>query len=275
MSASCRAKPSFPSIPFPGWLALVGVVFLLAGCVVRKPDGLRPIQYHRDTLAITNETRWIYGVDPATGKQVHVVRDPPPTYALRCFVLSRTVKLFHGHARFEAALPRLDEAGYRRLVRQVVARSPRRRSSPEKAVVFPGYDGLNSFSRDWPRVLQEECGAAWESYVQRGHWRMVFPFSRRHQVREADALAAGIRAGRVPVVHLVDFPGLRMNHAVVLCGVTESATGYVFEAYDPNIPGEPVSLYFDRGRRRFVMPPVPYFLGGDIDVYEVYCGWFK
>jgi hypothetical protein len=231
--------------------------------------------FPRDTLAITNETRWIYGKDPNTGAQVHVVRDPPPTYALRCFVLSRTVKRFHAHAVFKPDAVRLEEAAYRERIRAVLRRSPRTRSEAGEAVVIPGYDGLYAFSEDWPRLFQEECGKGWESYVQRGHWRMVFPFGRRGQEREAATLAAGVRDGRAPVVHLVDFPGLKVNHAAVLCDVRQEGVDWLFQMYDPNTPAVPVELRFDGTRRRFVMAPAPYFVGGDIDVYEVYSGWLK
>jgi hypothetical protein len=258
------------------WL-LGGFVLLslVTGCARRGPSGLPQLEFPRDTLAITNETRWVYGQDPATGKQVHVVRDPPPTYSLRCFVLARTVKLFHAHAEFAPLLPVLDEAGYRARIREVLRRSPRRASDSGKRVVIPGYDGLHGFSAAWPKLFQEESGAAWESYVQRGHWRMIFPFSRRNQRREAAALAEGVRDGRSPVVHVVDFPGLRINHALVLLAVAESGSDYQFQVYDPNTPGRTVELRFDGSRGQFVLAPVPYFIGGDVAVYEVYCSLLK
>jgi len=258
------------------WLlgALV-LLTLVTGCARRGPSGLPRLEFPRDTLAITNETQWVYGQDPTTGKQVHVVRDPPPTYSLRCFVLSRTVKLFHAHAEFAPFAPPLDESAYRACIREVVKRSPRRASEPGKRVVIPGYAGLYAFSEAWPRLFQEESGAAWESYVQRGHWRMIFPFSRKHQRREVLALAEGVRDGRSPVVHVVDFPGLKINHALVLLEVVESRGDYQFQVYDPNTPGRPVELRFDRSRGQFVLGSVPYFIGGDVAVYEVYCGWLK
>lgn len=249
--------------------------FLLAGCAGVDPRPRDPLVFPRDTLGITNETRWVYGRDPATGRQVHVEREPAPTYALRCFVMARTVKRFHRHARFEPGGERLDEAGYRARVREVLSRSPRRWSAPETAVVFPGYEGLQALSLDWPRLFQEECGGGWQSYVQRGHWRMIFPFSRRGQAAEADRLAKRIRRGDAPVVHLVDFPGLKINHAAVAWGVTEDGRDRVFRMYDPNLPGVEVALRFDGQGRRFVLGPLPYFIGGEINVYEVYTGWLR
>jgi hypothetical protein len=77
------------------------------------------------------------------------------------------------------------------------------------------------------------------------------------------------------VVHLVDFPGLKVNHATVLCDVRQDAVDWVFQMYDPNTPAVPAELRFDGTRRQFVLAPVPYFVGGDINVYEVYSGWLK
>lgn len=250
---------------------LLVMAAMLAGCVHRGPAGPGPLRFPADTVAITNETHWLYHVDPATGTQVSERRVPAPTYALRCFVLARTVKQFHAHAEFDAASPSPDEATARRWVREVVSRSPRTASPPGGRVRIGGFADLNAFSATWPRVFQEECGGAWQSYFQRGHWRMVLPFTRRGQRREAAALAAGVREGRAPVAHLVDFPRLRMNHAVVLFGVEQVGSDLRFQAYDPNSPGEPVELWFRDAEGTFSLQPVPYFVGGPVSAYEVYC----
>lgn len=254
-----------------GWLWCLGWAWLVVGCAGRQPAPVRAFQFPRDTLAITNETRWSYGADPVTGAQVHVAKDPPPTYTLRCFVLARAVKLFHLHAEFDPAGERLGEAEYRRRIREVHRRS-RHRASRER-VMFPGYAGLNEFSAAWPRLVQEECGAGWESYFQRGHWRMVLPFTRGGQVREAERMVGRLREGHAVAVHVVDFPGLRVNHALVFHAVEEVPGGWRFRAYDPNLPGQEVELRFDAARRRFRMQAVPYYLGGEVNVYEVYRRW--
>lgn len=256
--------------------SLLGLLLLLAaGCAHRGPAGPGPLLFPRDTLAITNETHWVYEIDPVAGTQRSVRRDPPPTYALRCFVLARTVKQFHLHATFDPNGPAPDADEARRLVRKVVSRSPRTASEPEERIRIPGHPGLHGFSAAWPRVFQEECGGAWHSYVQRGHWRMILPFGREGQRREAEALAQGVREGRAPVVHLVDFPRLRMNHAVVFMDVSESDGDFRFTAYDPNSPDQPVTLRFEGRNGRFEMQPVAYFLGGPVSAYEVYCRGFR
>jgi hypothetical protein len=245
------------------------------GCASRGPSVGRPLKFPAGTLAITNETHWLYLRDPASGTQRSVRRDPPPEYALRCFVLARTAKQFHAHADFAPERARPDEAAARRLVRQVVGRSPRSVSPSGRRVVIPGYPDLHWFSEAWPRVFQEECGGAWQSYVQRGHWRMILPFTRRSQEREAAALAAGVRAGRAPVVHLVDFPRLRMNHAVVFFEAVDAGPDIRFKAYDPNDPGTPIELVFHGSTGHFEMQPVAYFLGGKVSAYEVFCRGFR
>jgi hypothetical protein len=62
-----------------------------------------------------------------------------------------------------------------------------------------------------------------------------------------------------------------VNHAVVLFGVTETPERYVFDAYDPNLPDEVLTVTFDRARRTFSLPPTAYFVGGPVNAYEVYC----
>jgi hypothetical protein len=46
-----------------------------------------------------------------------------------------------------------------------------------------------------------------------------------------------------------------------------------FAVYDPYEPTAPVHLEFDRKTRRFAYPRNDYFIGGRVDVYEVYCSW--
>ena len=251
-----------------GLLVLVG--FLL-GCRTQLPAA-RNFRFPADALAVTNETAWVYGLDAATGKRIHTPRVPPPTYALHCFVLARTAKQFHAHADFLPAEPRLTEVGYRDCLAAVLARSPRSRSRAGDRLPFPGFADLYSFSAAYPDMIRRQAGGAWQSYLQRGHWRMILPFSHRGQQAEARRLAKEIRSGEAPVVHLCEFPRLRLNHAVLLYHVETNPEGLLFSAYDPNDPGRPVMIQYhnDRG---FVMPAVPYFAGGAVKAYEVYRSW--
>lgn len=255
------------------WLRLVLLVNLaavLAGCTTSRPRPPRPFAFPADALALTNETAWVYRVDPHTGRQVHEVRKPSPKFTLRCFVLARATKEFHLHARFDPNGVRPDPAEARRRMRAVLGRSARNGSEPGERIVFPGYANLHEFSAAHADWLMEDLGGAWQSYVQRGNWRMVFPFRRATQEREAERLRAAIQGFEAPVVHIVNFPKLSINHAMVLYGVTEDAEAIRFQAYDPNAPEVAVAIVFDRRSRTFILPPLPYFLGGRVNVYEVY-----
>jgi hypothetical protein len=99
---------------------------------------------------------------------------------------------------------------------------------------------------------------------------MVFPFTRGQQARAAERLADSIREGGVTVAHLVRFPELTINHAILLYEVKPSDSFLTFMAYDPNSPEGPVELFFDHQSREFLFPGNAYFGGGMVKVYEVY-----
>lgn len=230
-------------------------------------------QFDRDTLAYTNQLAWVYEVDPVTGQTTSHAIDPRPPYTLRCVVLARASRQFYEHARFEPNEPRTCRAGYRQVVRMVLARNPRGASLPGDRVVIPGYASLRDFSADYEDILKSEAGGAWQSFVQRGNWRMVFPFSRRHQERTARRLLDAMAAGRPSLAHLVDFPALAINHTILLSEAQEASERIEFWGYDPNWNHAPVRLIYDRPTRSFTFPTTRYFAGGRVNVYEIYRGW--
>lgn len=249
------------------------MVLLLAGCASphgRPEVAARPFEFARDTFAFPNETYWVYLPVPGTGRMEHETRQPPPEFAHRCFVLVRAAKQFHRHARFDATAPRATDDLYRKAIREIVRRSPRRTSEAGERVTIPGYADLRTFSGEHEALLKAEVGPSWQSYAQRGHWRMVFPFSRSHQERAAVELARTVAAGAPAVVHLVRFPALSINHAVLVYAAETRGDRIHFVAYDPNEARAPINLVFDRSRGRFEYPGTPYFRGGQVDVYEVY-----
>lgn len=231
-------------------------------------------RHPEDTFAFRNETLWSYSRDPETGRQRHEKRSPPPGYHLRCFVMARSAKQFFAHARFQTGGDRVESSVYARRIEEVVRRSPRSISPERERVLFLGYASLREFSRDHEDLCKARLGAAWQSYMQRGHWRMVMPYTRRGQLREAQRLLESVRAQRAPVVHVFTFPALTLNHAIVAFEATETSEGIRFLTYDPNSPDTVLELDFVTGERRFRMPSTQYFLGGDVDAYEVYCGPF-
>jgi hypothetical protein len=235
-------------------------------------DSARTFRFDRDTFTFANELVWEYRLDPATNRMTSVWSDPPPTYSHRCFVMVRSARQFLYHARFEPAQPVADSSTYRALIRQVVARNPRRPGAEAERIVIPGYASLRAFSQAQTACLKAECGAAWQCYFLRSHWRMVFPVWRAHQEQVARQLRQVLRVRPAPIVHLFRFPRITINHGIVLFGATESDAEIRFDAYDPNIPDHPVPLVYDRAARTFSFPRNHYWAGGPVSVIEIYCG---
>ncbi len=251
---------------------IAALALLSGGCATRNVRSVseRPFVFGHDTFSYRNDLVWEYVFDDAAGKTSHRTKEVLPDYTHHCFVVARTARQFFQFARFDPAFPQTDDATYRKLINKVVARDPGRDISPEKRIVIPGFTNLFDFSIGKRKLLQEECGGAWRSYLQRGHWRIMFPFSRGGQEREAQVLMQEIRNQRPPVVHLVKFPQLTINHAVLLFGVKETERAIEFIAYDPYEAEHPVPLTFDRASRQFSFGRNPYFIGGDVNVYEIY-----
>ena len=253
-------------------LLLLLMLTVLSGCATAPSAANRRVfDFYSDTFAYPNELVWVYEYD-ANGKWTTRQREPKPAYAQHCFVVARSTLQFLNHARFAPELPLADEQNYRRLIRKVVAANLRKTRPEEDKIVIPGYANLRQFSEVQEALLKEEAGGAWQSYFQRGHWRMIFPFSRHHQQATAEELLQRVHQGEPTVLHVVRFPQLTINHAVLLYGAEESENGIVFSIYDPNRPQAPAVLQYDRAKRTFYLPANLYFKGGEVDVYEIYRG---
>jgi hypothetical protein len=253
---------------------LLLLLALVAGCATSTQHSFpHPFKFGEDTFSYANELVWEYEFDDASGVTTHRKRVPEPTYTHHCFVVARAAKQFFQNASFDPSQPRADERTYRALVRRVVSVAPRQVLSEDCKIVVPGYTNLFSFSQDWKHVLKDECGGAWRSYFQKGHWRIVFPFTRAHQDRMSLQLLDSLRRNRPAVVHVVRFPQLTINHSLVIFDAKQNDEIIEFAAYDPNHPEKPSILTFDRARRRFHLPRNPYFIGGRVDVYEIYHAW--
>jgi len=236
-------------------------------------QGARPFQFERDTFAFAHELVWQYRLDPGTGQMTTLRTHPPPTYYHRCFVMVRAVRQFFYHAQFDSASPAADAEAYRRLVRDVVSRNPRRVSAATERIVIPGYDGLRAFSREREALLKDECGGAWGSYFLRSHWRMVFPVWRRHQQGVAQQLERSILGSGIPAVHVFRFPHITINHGILLFGVAAADGRLRFQGYDPNIPAHPIELTYRPRDRAFYFPANHYWAGGSLQVVEIYRNW--
>jgi hypothetical protein len=240
----------------------------------RSPIAPRRFVFESDSFAFANELLWEYRLSPESGKMKFSPRSPKPDYAHRCFVLVRAARQFLYHARFEAQAKIAEDAMYRRLVHKTVSRNPRRAAKPEDQIVIPGFACLREFSALRPQLLKKECGGAWRSYVLRSHWRMVFPITRDHQQKTAASLAGALREGFSPIVHLVQFPAVTINHGMILFDVADTESGWAFSAYDPNDPRQPAAIMFDKAARQFSLPANAYWAGGPLNIIEIFASWF-
>lgn len=255
-------------------LALLIWLLLLPACVTwpGPQPASRRFDFASDTFAYPNELKWEYAWN-SNGEWVSHRREPPPGYALHCFVVARSARQFFEFARFDPHEPVASEAAYRRTIREVLSREPRTSRRNSARIVIPGYPSLRSFSEAHETLLKDECGGAFQSYIQRGNWRMVFPVSRKHQEEVADRLLEHLTGNHTPIVHLFTFPQLGINHAMLVFDGATNLTRIDFACYDPNQPEAPVTITFDRRTRTFLLPPSSYFPGGRVDAYEVYWKW--
>lgn len=234
----------------------------------------RQFDFNRDRFAFANELAWEYLPDAATGKMKFRPHKPKPAYTHRCFVLTRVARQFLYHARFDAALKAAGDDHCRRLVREVLARNPRTPSAIKDQIVIPGFASLREFSAAHGPMLKAECGGKWRSYVLRSHWRMIFPISRTHQRNTAMRLLARIKQNISPIIHLVKFPALTINHGMILFAARETEGGLEFLACDPNDASEPARLTYDRATKTFSLPPNRYWAGGELNIIEIYRSWW-
>ncbi len=251
------------------------MLLLLAGCASTPAPSsniTRAFDFYKDTFSFPNELLWEYSFDTNGNWAAHH-REPKPSYALHCVVLARSSVQFFENAEFSASEPATNAATYRRLIRRVVSTNPRSQTDESTRIRIPGYPDLRSFSQEHADLLKVECGGAWQSYVQRGNWRMIFPFTRHGQARMAQQLLSHLKPDHPVIVHVVRFPKLSINHTIVLFEARDTGSGILFSTYDPNQPAKPGSLLYDRATRTFLFPANNYFGGGRVDVYEVYHKW--
>lgn len=247
---------------------LLGAVLLAAACasVPLEPIRGRAFDIERDSFAFSNDILWVLptsleAAPPAPGNT---------DYHHRCMVVARSARQFFLHARFDPALPQASDAQYRKVVHEIVWRDPRGDLTDDDPVVVPGYADLREFSKQKESLLKEEMGSVLDTYFQRGNWRMTLPFTRSHQERVAGQVLRMVEAGRPAVVHVVRFPVIAINHAILVYAAQETPESVRFTFYDPNNPDEPRVLSYDRASRTFIFPTTNYFWGGPVNAYEIY-----
>jgi hypothetical protein len=188
--------------------------------------------------------------------------------------MSRTARQFFYDARFDPDLPPIEVSELRERVRDVLARNSRAERANSEPVSIPGFRDLRTLSFEHEQLLKQELSGRWLGYFQRGNWRMIFPFSPRSQRETAGELVADLVRGHLPIVHIVNFPRIDINHTVLVIGFEETPLRIRFSVYDPNYSDRPLSLAFARASATFSYNRTDYFPGGAAKVYEVYDGFF-
>lgn len=250
------------------------VILAIAACASPPPsEPGPPFVFPDETFSFANELVSAY--ERGDDGRLHMVKRKVPTdYQQNCVAMSRAVRLIHAHARFDPGLPVADEALYRERFERVMSRDPRNKRPVADRIVIPGYPNLYAFSQDYEELLKEVVDDRWGAYFQRGNWRMILPFTRDQQRGMAEQLVVAVRRGEPPVVHLVRFPAIDINHVVLVYGAQETPESIFFDFYDPNYPNVPRRMRYDRARRTFEYPESDFFAGGPVRAYEIYDGLF-
>jgi hypothetical protein len=279
MFAGVFSTGRIPPLHLPSSLLLATLAVASFGCATphvpvpaRVESGFDPTT---DSLAYPNELLWEYEAGayvPSRPARSGARGGSPGLFAQRCTFMIRSVRQFYHGARFDPSLPRGSEEHYRDLVRRVLSSDPRRESPVEDRVVIPGFASLREFSTRHEELLKNNTPGRWYAFLQRGNWRMIFPFGQGHQRATAESLLASLVEGHPPIVHVLRFPRITINHTLLIHGAESTATEVHFFAYDPNRPDRTLVLRYDREQASFLFPRTRYFLGGRVSVYEIYDG---
>ena len=216
------------------------------------------IRFGVDTFAFPNENRTIY-------------RGKPDLYPNWCFVMARAVNQFQRFARFEPTAPRLTAQDYTARVREITARAPWRAAlPPEDRIVIPGYGALNEFSRAQEPAVKAGLTARLWSWIHWTNWRVVYPMPPAHQEGVARETLDELHAGRAVQWLITNLPTIELNHTVVVYTYRDHGPHIDFMVYDPNDPGVPGTIRFDRRARRFASTRVYNTSIGPIRAFRMY-----
>lgn len=225
----------------------------------------------RDIFAFGNGLRWEYD-SSFTELAVPIPRDQDE-YDHRCSQMVRAARQFFYAVRFAPEQARVSDESYRKLIRAVMKSDARATEPLDPPIVIPGFADLREFSEAYERSVKDEIGGPWRAYFQRGNWRMIFGFPPEHQRDTARSMLAELAEGNLPVVHLIHFPRVTINHTLLVYRAAETTTSIDFVAYDPNHRDREIFLRYDRAEAEFDLDPTLYWPGGPVVTYEVFHGW--
>ena len=181
---------------------------------------------------------------------------------------------FRKFARFDRRGSVLDDKALAVRIRAVTRHAAWREPVPiNQRIVFPGYANLRAMSKARGRVLQENVGLGWPTYLRLGNFRMFYKHDRQYQEQTHAILDASLARGELFVGYLSTYPRLTINHAILVYarkrGRRPNGTNR-YIVYDPNHPEAPRELTWSPAERAFSFQKDWDFVGGFVRVYQVY-----
>jgi hypothetical protein len=260
---SCRGRANF----------YLFALFFVAGLAAPGALG-SDFRFDRDTLAFANETVFEYRDGLARLRKPSAARSQRRPYTSRCFVMSRSAMQFRKFARFDPHGAPLSDRALAERIRTITGRPAWREALPaSQRIVLPGYPNLRAMSRTRGRVLRDNIGLGWTTYLRFGSIRMLYEYSQKYQERTHANLDATLARGGLFVAHLSTFPNLSINHAVLVYArkpAVRRAKIQQYVVYDPNHPEAPRELTWSSADRAFAFQKDWDFVGGFVRVYQVY-----
>ena len=181
---------------------------------------------------------------------------------------------FRKFARFDSRGSTLDDRELAKRIRAVTRRAAWREPLAEnQRIVFPGYANLRAMSKARGRVLQENVGLGWPSYLRPGNFRMFYEHGSNYQETTHAILDAALDRGELFIAYLSTFPSLTINHAILVYARKQDRSGNKIErylVYDPNHPEASRELSWSPRERAFSFQKDWDFVGGFVRVYQVY-----
>jgi hypothetical protein len=228
--------------------------------VLRRSSRGPALRFGVDTPAFRNDSR------------IHH-KGKPDLYANWCFVLARAVTQFQRFARFDPEAPRVAAAEYVRLVREVTRRSPWRAPlHPEDRIVIPGFASFHALTRDEEAAVKAGLRGRLWTLLHPTNWRIVYPHVRSHQQRVAAETVSELQEGRPVQLFITDFPGLGLDHSVLVFDYRVRGGDAVdLIVYDPNDPGTPGCIRFDRDTSWFRPAPLCGVASSHLRAFRMYC----
>jgi hypothetical protein len=237
----------------------------------------RPFSFARDTFAFANETVLEYHQGHGSRRHENG-NQKPKRFTQHCFVMSRGVAQFRKFARFDPALPPLDDKELAARIRKVTSRPPWTAPLPRgDRIVIPGYPDLRALSRARADIIQRNIGLGWTTYLRFGNGRILLPHGPAQQARTRVELDRTLARGEFFVAYLTNIPeSLNINHGILVYA-QEKTSGrgnhpqkVRYRVYDPNHAEAPRTLEWSQRDSCFLYQRDWDFVGGKVVVWQVY-----